>query len=256
MSKIVERTLDLLEIFGEELRPLSLSEISSLLKIPMSSCHDVVRTMQARGYLYEIAPRAGYYPTLRMCELGKEIRDNDPILMRTRPLLRSLRDTLDESVLLSKVSGMNATYLLVFEPINPLRVRVRIGDNIRSLHANSEGKALLANLDDREFGSFLASAKLAPFSKHTITSVPALRKDIELGRQRGWYLNREESQSGKVTLSASFRWNGAVYIVTVAGPTARFESKIETAAVLITDVCRRFETPSSNEVMRFQIVEK
>ena len=168
MSKIVERTLDLLELFGREMRPLSLSEISSLLKIPMSSCHDVVRTMQSRGYLYEIAPRAGYYPTLRMCELGKEIRDNDPILMRTRVLLRSLRDTLDKSVLLSKVSEMNATYLLVFETINPLRVRVKIGDNVRSLHANSEGKALLASLDERTFVSFSR-----PLSSDLLASIPS-----------------------------------------------------------------------------------
>ena len=241
MSKIVERTLDVLEIFGKELRPLSLSEISSLLKIPMSSCHDVVRTMQARGYLYEIAPRAGYYPTSRMCELGKEIRDNDPILMRTRLLLRSLRDTLDESVLLSKVSGMNATYLLVFETINPLRVRVKIGDNVRSLHATSAGKALLASLDDRALSGFLKSAKLEPLTEHTIKSGAALRKDLELGRQRGWYLNREESQDGITTLSGKFSWNASVYIVTVAGPSARLDPKIVTAAALITDLCSRIE---------------
>ena len=189
--------------------------------------------MQSRGYLYEIAPRAGYYPTLRMCELGKEIRDNDPILMRTRLLLRSLRDTLDESVLLSKVSGMNATYLLVFETINPLRVRVKIGDNVRSLHATSAGKALLASLEDRALAGFLKSAKLEPLTKHTIKSGAALRKDLELGRQRGWYLNREESQDGITTLSGTFRWNASVYIVTVAGPAARLNPKIETLRLLL-----------------------
>ncbi len=66
MSKIVDRTLDLLELFAEEKRPLSLSDIARLLKIPISSCHDVLQAMQARGYLYELAPRAGYYPTLRL----------------------------------------------------------------------------------------------------------------------------------------------------------------------------------------------
>jgi len=245
MSKIVERTLDLLELFGREMRPLPLSEISNLLKIPMSSCHDVVRTMQSRGYLYEIAPRAGYYPTLRMCELGKEIRDNDPILMRTRLLLRSLRDTLDESVLLSKVTGLNAIYLLVFETNNPLRVRVKIGDNVRSLFATSAGKALLGNLDDRAFASFLRSAKLEPLTKHTVKSGAALRKDIELGRQRGWYLNREESQDGITTLSCPFRWNASVYIVTVAGPSVRVDPKIETATALVTDLCRRLEVQAT-----------
>ncbi len=96
MSKIVDRTLDFIELFAKERRPLSLSEMANLLDIPISSCHDVVQAMQSRGYLYEIAPRAGYYPTLRLSALGKEIGENDPVLMRCELLLRSLRDALDE----------------------------------------------------------------------------------------------------------------------------------------------------------------
>ena len=91
MSKIVDRTLDFLELFARERRPLSLSEMAQLLKIPISSCHDVVSAMVTRGYIYEIAPRAGYYPTRRLNDLTKEISDNDPVLLRAEILLRSLR---------------------------------------------------------------------------------------------------------------------------------------------------------------------
>jgi DNA-binding IclR family transcriptional regulator len=239
MSKIVDRTLDFLELFAKEKRPLALSEIAQLLNIPISSCHDVVQAMQSRGYLYEIAPRAGYYPTLRVHSLGKEIGDNDPVLMRTELLLRSLRDALDESVQLSRVNGLNASYLLVFEPSHPLRILVKVGDTIRSVYATSAGKALLGSLDDKALGAFLKSTRLAPLTKKTIKSAAALRKDIELGRNRGWYLNREESLNGVTTISATFRWNAAIYIVTVAGPCSRLDPKLQTAAGLLTDVCRR-----------------
>jgi DNA-binding IclR family transcriptional regulator len=241
MSKIVERTLDLLELFAKEKRPLSLSDIAQLLKIPISSCHDVVQAMQARGYLYEIAPRAGYYPTLRLHSLGKEIGDNDPVLMRTELLLRSLRDTLDESVLLSKVSGLNATYLLVFEPTHPLRILVKVGDSIRSIYGTSAGKALLSSLDDRALAAFLKSAKLTPLTKQTVRSAAALRKEIEIGRKRGWHVNRGESLNGVTTISVAFTWNSSVYIATIAGPSSRLDQKLETAAGLLTGVCRRLE---------------
>ena len=82
MSKIVERTLDLIELFAKEKRPLTLSDIAHLLKIPLSSCYDVVRAMLARGYIYELAPRAGYYPTSRLYILGEEIGNSDPVLTR------------------------------------------------------------------------------------------------------------------------------------------------------------------------------
>ena len=241
MSKIVDRTLDFIELFAKERRPLSLSEIANLLDIPISSSHDVVQALQSRGYLYEIAPRAGYYPTLRLFALGKEIGDNDPVLMRCEILLRSLRGALDESVLLSKVGGLNATYLQVFDPTHPLRIQVRVGDNIRSIHGTSTGKALLGSLDDRALTTFLKSAKLTPLTKRTIKSATALRKDIELGRKRGWYLNREESLNGVTTVSVMFSCNASIYIVTVAGPSSRLEQKLDTAATLLTEVCRRLE---------------
>jgi DNA-binding IclR family transcriptional regulator len=250
MSKNVDRTLDLLELFARERRPLSLTDISQLLKLPISSCYDVLQAMESRGYLYEIARRAGHYPTMRFHELSKEIADHDPVLMRTEPLLRSLRDALDESVLLSKISGLNATYLLVFDTTHPLRILVKVGDSIRSLYGTSAGKALLGSLEDRAFTAFLTSAKLPPLTKQTIKTATALRKDIALGRKRGWYLNREESLSGVTTISVTFKWNTSVYIVTIAGPSSRMDQKLETAAGLLIDVRNRLEIPVNRRTSR------
>lgn len=243
MSKIVDRTLDLLELFAAEKRPLLLSDIARMMRIPVSSCHDVVQALQARGYLYEIAPRAGYYPTLRLQNLGKEIGDHDPVVLRAELLLRSLRDTLDESVLLSKVAGLQATYLLVFEPTHPLRFLVRVGDPVRSLYATSGGKALLGSLDDRALDAALKSVRFEPLTARTITARAALRKEIVLGRERGWYLNQGESLEGVTTLSAPFRWNRAVYIVTVAGPSSRLDIRLQQAVGLVTNVCHLLATP-------------
>jgi DNA-binding IclR family transcriptional regulator len=205
MSKTVERTLDFLELFADQKRPLSLSDISRMLKIPASSCHDVLQTLQGRGYIYELAPRAGYYPTRRLFDLARTITDHDPVAQRADLLLRSMRDALDESVLLAKVSGLQATYLLTFEPSHPLRFLANVGDNVRSLYATSGGKALLSSLRAREFDGWLESTTLKASTKNTITSKTALRKDIETGRSRGWFLNRGESLDGVVTLSSLVR---------------------------------------------------
>ena len=241
MSKIVERVLDLLELFAAEKRPLSLSDIARLQGIAVSSCHDVLQAMQARGYIYELAPRAGYYPTQRLRLLGEVISDHDPVIARADLLLRSLRDTLDETVLLAKVSGHNAIYLLAFEASHPLRFMVDVGQPIRSLHATSAGKALLGSLDDGELEACLKTLKLPATTPQTLTSRTALREDIERGRARGWFLNDEESMEGVTTISASFRWNAAVYIVTVAGPTARVRLRLEQAAGLLTSMCQMLE---------------
>jgi DNA-binding IclR family transcriptional regulator len=248
MSKIVARTLDFFEVFADQKRPLSSSEIARLLGIPASSCHDVLQALQERGYIYELATRGGFYPTLRLYDIAKQIADHDPVVLRTDSLLRSLRDALDESVLLSKVNGMHAAYLLALEPSHPLRFLATVGDNVRSLHATSAGKALLGSLDEAALREFLKSTHLPALTAHTITSKQGLREEIETGNARGWFLNREESQEGVTTLSARFVWTSAVYIVTVAGPTSRIAPKLEKATELITNVCKLLETPNRTPV--------
>jgi DNA-binding IclR family transcriptional regulator len=244
MSKIVDRTLDLLELFAEQKRPLSLSDIAHLLKIPVSSCHDVLRAMRARGYLYEVAPRAGYYPTRRLQAISNVIGENDPVSARAEPVLRSLRDLIDESVMLSKVRGLEATYLLVFDAKHPLRFTVKVGDNVRTIYATSGGKALLGSLDDSTLDTFLKKKSLKSITKRTITTRAALKRDIDLGRKRGWFLNRGESQDGVSTLSATFAWNASVYIVTIAGPSSRLDKVLEAAASSLKEACAALEMTS------------
>ena len=239
MSKIVDRTLDFIELFARQQRPLSLSDISRLLKIPASSCHDVLRALLARGYLYEIGPRAGFYPTARLFALATLISRHDPILLRAESDLRMLRDRIDESVSLAKAGATDATYLLVLEPSHPLRFTVAVGGSVRSLHATSAGKAFLGSLPPDEFEAWLKQAELTPLTTRTIRSKKALRTEIESSRQRGYYLNREESVDDATTVSALFRWNGAAYIVTIAGPTSRMAVKLELAAKAAMEACGR-----------------
>jgi DNA-binding IclR family transcriptional regulator len=227
MSKIVERTLDFIELFAAQQRPLTLTDISRLLKIPFSSCHDVLQALQARGYLYEIGPRAGFYPTIRLLNLATTIAQHDPIAQHAEGLLRKLRDDIEESVSLAKVDGLTATYLLVLEPGHPLKFLVTVGSRIRSLHATSAGKTLLGSLPPAAFEQYLKSAKLVPMTPRSIKSKAALRADIQEGARRGWFLNCEESVEGATTISVPFKWNGSLYIITVAGVTARMQPKLD-----------------------------
>lgn len=242
MSKIVKRTLDFIELFAEQRRPLSLSEISRLLGIPMSSCFDVVRSLQERGYLYELGQRAGYYPTQRIVRLAGIISENDPVMLRADIALRALRDEFDETVSLSQSIGRQAKYLLVYEPSHPLRFTARVGDELRAVHATSIGKAVLAALPAAELDEVL-SKPLAPVTEHTITDPAKLRADISDAAKRGFFINREESAPAIITVTSPFRWNRADYFVTMAGPIYRLEPKLELVEKRLKGVCRELEMP-------------
>lgn len=237
MSKIVERTLAVFELFAAEKKPLSLSELARLLEIPPSSCHDVLRALEARGYLYETAPRAGYYPTRRLLEVAQIISAHDSLLQRTEFLLQSIRDELQETVTLAKASGSHVRYLQVLEPENPIRFSVRVGAEIRSLFATSAGKAFLASLPESELNELLKSATLVRHTSNTICTKSKLLADIALGKTQGWFINNEESIDGVTTISSSFNWGNACHIITVAGITSRMQPKLGLAARLIKKTC-------------------
>lgn len=238
---MVERTLDFLELFAEHRRPLSLSEISKLTSLPMSSCHDVLRSLAQRGYIYEITARAGYYPTFRLNELAKTIADNDPILFRAEMVLRELRDLTDETVLLSKADGKHAIYLLSIEPAHSLRFKVTVGSGVRNLYATSAGKAQLGSWTPADLDAYLETAELKPLTAKTVISKTALKAEIEASRRRGWYSNLEETSDGVVTLSAPFNWNAAIFIVTIAGPASRIEPNLETIAARLLEACAKLQ---------------
>lgn len=238
MSKIVNRTLDLFEAFAEARRPLSLTDLTRRLAAPLSSCHDLVRALEERGYLYEVRARGGFYPTARLYDIARVIADHDPVVLRAKPVLDRLAATLNASASLAKAKGMQVTYLAVSLPADPLRFTVSVGSNARNLYATSVGKAVLASLAQAERAAFVAKLDLSPLTRATITSRAKLLADLREGEARGWFVNREESVEDALTLSARFGWRGSIYVITVAGTLKRMERQQERAVEALLQATR------------------
>ena len=230
MSKIVNRTLDFFEAFARQQKPLSLTDLMKVLDIPMSSCHDVVRALEARGYLYEVRARGGYYPTARLYEIGKTIVEHDPVALRAEPTLRELSTALNASVSLGRAKDATLTYLLVCPSPDPLRFDVYVGDQVRNLYATSAGKAVLASFPPEERKRIVDGLTLTPLTPATIRSKQALLKDVAAGEARGWFINREESVEDALTLSTRFSWSGSTYVITASGTLRRMERQLDEAA--------------------------
>jgi len=242
MSKIVDRTLDFFELFADQKRPLPLSEIARLLDIPISSCHDVLQALVRRGYLYELAARAGYFPTGRLHHLTEAIFDHDPLLLRAELAVEELASSVGETVVLAKASDLDLNYVLVRESNHQLRFSVTVGDRVRSLYATSAGKALLGSIEEKAREEVIQGLQLDPYTPMTITDKHLLRDDIALGVERGWFLNDEESALDAMTLSASFSWRNVRYVLTVAGLKSRVTGKREEIIARLLATCEQLAT--------------
>lgn len=233
--KTAGRTLDLFEAFAREGKPLSLSQLARAIGAPVSSCYGIVRTLEARGYLYEVKARGGFYPTKLLFERARVIASHDPLSERFVPLLEKLRDQTGETVLVSKRLDRQAVYLEVLDSPHSIRYSPKVGE-FRPLHASASGKALLGSLAPAVRDELLAGMKLPRVTSSTITSRAALEADLEQGRARGWYVTRGEIVSDLMAVAVPVAVNGEIYSVALAGPMHRMDGALKRHAKLLTEL--------------------
>src|SRR3546814_9475019 len=81
--KTAGRTVDLFELFAKSKAPLTLSEIARGLSAPQSSCFNLVRALEARGFLYSIGGTKRLYPTRKLFDIAQAIADYEPAIPRS-----------------------------------------------------------------------------------------------------------------------------------------------------------------------------
>lgn len=218
--KLVARTLELIELFAQERRPMPLTELAQGLEAPMSSCLALVRTLVARGYLYEVRRRAGYYPTPKLQALCGQIQAGDPWMERVRPQLSALRDAANETVMLGKIQDGAVLFLDVAESTQPVHYATRPGVR-RPLHTSAVAKAILARLPTAERESVLAEPEYERYTERTLVTRQALLAEVERTAARGWAENSGESVADLTGLAVALDLGGEWYALCLAGPTSR-----------------------------------
>lgn len=239
--KSATRTLQIFETFAQACEPLALSDLARRNTIPVSACHGLVRTLEARGYLYECGPRRAYYPTLRWLEKARLIAEHDPLARRAAPVLEALAQASGETVLLGKRLEDRVLYLVVVESRHAIRYSAQVGD-LKPLHSSSAGKALLGAMPQAEREALLARLKLPRVTPHTITRRAALEKDLAASRARGWYATRGENVPDVHAIAASVVFAGQTCAVVVAGPAHRMQAALKRHVKQLQRACREIES--------------
>src|SRR3546814_11758285 len=111
------------------------------MQIPLSSCHGLLKTMVARGYLYEIGKKLGYYPTQKLMHVATLICHSDPLNALLAPVLEQVRNLTGETAILAKLAENQVVYLLVSESRPTIRLSHQPG-GFKAVHATRSGKAL------------------------------------------------------------------------------------------------------------------
>src|SRR5258707_9447366 len=98
--KSAARVLDILELLFRSEEPMALKDLVSILALPKSSAHALLRTLQSRGYVErDAADRYVLNESLRQSSGWIGGPQAHPSAV-ARPVMDQLRDDLDETVFL------------------------------------------------------------------------------------------------------------------------------------------------------------
>lgn len=234
----VDRVIDIFEAFRTSERPLSLTELALATDMPKSSCHAIVQTLVARGYLYTLSPPRALYPTQRLLDVAHDIVASDPFLERVMPLLQELRDASSETVILGKRQGEQVIYLQVLESPHSIRYSARPGD-LKPLHSSALGKAMLGAQKETVLRAWALAQHLPRVTDATITDPMRLVDEVLRSRQAGFFQTCGENVPDVWAVSAFFHVGRETWGICLAGPGHRMQHSVRDCARQIVTTCSR-----------------
>jgi DNA-binding IclR family transcriptional regulator len=171
-----------------------LAQISKRMGLPKSTAHNLLSTLQSRGFIEKVdgdhyALGTAVIRLTQMARVNIELRD------RAAPLLREMADTCRESVYLTVREGDDILYIYALESPRRLLARTAVGDLV-PLHCTAAGKAILAYLPNEEITAYTRRTGLPVFTPATLSDLSALRADMESTRARIYSLDCQEHEVG------------------------------------------------------------
>jgi DNA-binding IclR family transcriptional regulator len=218
----VERALSVLQCVGQSKRGFSISEIGRRLKIPKSSAHLILTTLERRGFLQKNTKTGKYHFGLQLVSLSRNALENLDLREEAKPFLRSLMQETGLTVHMAVLEREEAVIIEKVEAPGLVRLASWIGRRL-DVNCTGVGKVLIAFLPNDELEYLLRTKDFARHNSRTIISKSALRRELALVRESGFALDNEEDEPGVCCIGAPvFDENGkAVAAISVAGTTSQ-----------------------------------
>jgi DNA-binding IclR family transcriptional regulator len=225
----VENALRLLVILRDR-EEIRVSEASAELGVARSTAHRLLAMLHSYGLVEQGRNRA-YRVGPVLAEIGLAALRQIDVRAHIRPFLEQLVAELDETAHLIVREGINCRFADSVEGAQALRTTARVGIAYPA-HATSGGKALLAELDERQLLELYPSEAL---DGHFGTRA-ALFAELDEVRRLGYARNRGESEAGVAAVGLVQRTSGGrvVGALAVSAPQTRMsEERVQEILVVL-----------------------
>lgn len=201
----VDRAIDILEALSGAGREMQLGEIAEAVGLNVSTCHHLINTFVARGFVGRNPYNRSYFLGRRIFELSNARVEQFNLVERAQPELRRLNEATLETVHLAAMQGVELVTLTKIDSPHAVRVGADTIGKAGAMHATAIGKAVLAWLPEHELERVVELSGLEAFTARTCTSFESLKEELRLVRRRGYALDDEEFQPGVYCIGCAVR---------------------------------------------------
>ncbi|PKH24487.1 transcriptional regulator [Enterobacterales bacterium CwR94] len=216
--QVIARAAKILNALGAQPNGMSLGEIAQAVDLPRSTVQRIIAALDAEQ-LVRSEGAGGVRLGPALLRLIASVHSE--VVSIATPWLQRLADTTQETVSLSRASGLQLAIVHYIIAERELRVVPRIGLNL-PLYSTSGGRALLALESDEAIANWVGDSFDA-VTDLTITTRAELMQRIAQIRVTGIAIDRGETREGVCTLSVAIDTVLGRYAISLLSPEARFQ---------------------------------
>lgn len=191
----LERALAVLELLAGSRAGLTLPEISRRLRLPKSSVHCLLVTLERRGYLHRNERTMRYLFGAKLFSLANMALSGLELREIAAPFLRALSEETRLTVHLAILERSEAVLIDKVEPPGQYRLATWLGKRM-DVHCTGVGKALIAYLPDEELSRLVRDRGLPRHNENSIVSLRKLKEELARVRRMGFSTDDEEDEIG------------------------------------------------------------
>ena len=218
--QVIARAGAILRALENEAAGLSLGQIAQRVDLARSTVQRIVAALAAERLVIAASPMGRVRLGPAILRLAASVHTDFVTLVR--PFLVQLSHELRETVDLASIKRDHLVF--IDQVIGPQRLRTvsAVGESF-PLSCTANGKAYLAELDDREIAALLGR-RFEARTANTLTRLSALLADLKAVRRAGVAFDREEHTIGISAAGVALRDLAGNYVaISVPVPTSRFK---------------------------------
>ena len=212
----VEKVCRVLNAFSGRPSPC-LTEVAENTGLLKSDAHRILKSLEMFGFIEQDRESRRYRLGLELLKLGHLVHARLHLSDTARPFLRALSEAAGGTANLAIFDPVDREIIFVEQIDCPseVQIRWRIGHSAFP-HATAVGKTILAHLDPETARAVVEKSGLSRKTRHTITSVAELERELHRVREAGYAVDREEGVEGACCIGAPVRSHTGCVVAAVS----------------------------------------